>query len=235
MTGPVGRRNPSQWKWSTIREALRWRGPLVCFMLALREMLRPLVYWHEYYIFETDLTRQHIPQPCAKQKCNVKVYSGAEDCLIPKLEIVSMGQLEPAEIDFRFNRGDMVAIAYAGNEPLGYEWLSFTNGTVELAFGITWAVGPGEAIRYDKFVLPKWRGRRISTWLHSAIVVCAHNHGTDRTFSSISTVNTQSLSIARHYRRIPAMKVTLIRVNGSNRIFQKAVGASFDSRFLMPT
>jgi hypothetical protein len=137
-------------------------------MLALREMLRPLMYWHTYYVFETDLTRHPVPEPCAKEKFDVKVYSGAADCHIPKLEIVSMGRLEAAEVDSRLNRGDMVAIAYAGDEPTGYEWLSFTSGVVELAFGITWAVGPGEAIRYDKFVVPKWRGRRISTWLHSA-------------------------------------------------------------------
>jgi GNAT superfamily N-acetyltransferase len=230
----IYRRNPSSWKWSTIREALRWRGCLVFFLIAVREILHRLLYWHAYYIFEIDLTRQPAPQPYAEEKFDVRVYSGAEDRQISKAEIVSMGGLEPAEIDSRFNRGDMVAIAYAGSEPAGYEWLSFTSGAVELAFGVTWAVGPGEAIRYDKFVVPKWRGRRVSSWLHSAIVVCAHGHGVDRTFSSISTVNKQSLSIAKHYRRIPAMEVTLVHVHGLNRTFRKTVGAPFESRFLMP-
>lgn len=143
-----------------------------------------------------------------------------------------MGQLEPAEVDIRFNRGDKAAIAYADGKPAGYEWLSFTSGVLELAFGVTWIVGPGEAIRYDKFVLPKWRGRRISSCLHSAIVVCARDHGIDRTFSSISTVNKQSLSIAKHYRRTAAMKVTLVHVRGLKRTFRKTVGAPFESRFL---
>lgn len=230
----IYRRNSSSWKWSTIREALRWRGPLVLFLIAVREVLHPLLYWHEYYIFEIDLTRQPVPQPCAEERFDVRVYADAEDRQIGKAEIVSMGQLEPAEVDSRFDRGDMVAIAYASGEPAGYEWLSFTSGVVELAFGVTWAVGHGEAIRYDKFVAPKWRGRRISSCLHSAIVVCAHKRGVDRTFSSISTVNKQSLSIAKHYRRIPAMNVTLVHVYGLNRTFRRTVGVPFESRFSMP-
>jgi len=227
-------RNPSPWKWSTIREALRWRGPFVLFQVILREMLRPLVYWHAYYIFETDLTRQPVPEPLADEKVDIRVYPGAVVPRKAKAEIISMGQLEPAEVDSRFNRGDMVVIAYAGGEPTGYEWLCFVDGVLELAFGVTWKVCLGEAIRYDKFVLPKRRGRRISTWLHSATVVCARDRGIMRTFSSISTVNTQSLSIAKHYRRIAAMKLTLVHVRGRTRTFRKAVGAPFESRFSLP-
>jgi GNAT superfamily N-acetyltransferase len=224
----------SPWKWSTIREALRWRGPFVFFLVILREMLRPLVYWHAYYIFETDLTRQPVPEPYADEKIDVRVCPDAVDLKKGKAEIVSMGQLEPAEVDSRFKRGDRVVIAYAGDEPTGYEWLCFTSGVLELAFGVNWIVSPGEAVRYDKFVLPKWRGRRISTWLHSATVVCARDHGIMRTFSSISTVNKQSLSIAKHYRRRAAMTVTLVHVRGLKRTLRKAVGAPFESRFSIP-
>jgi GNAT superfamily N-acetyltransferase len=227
-------RKTSPWKWSTIREALRWRGPFVFFLVMVREMLRPLVYWHAYYIFETDLTHQPVPEPLADQKVDVRVYAGAVAPEKTKAEIISMGQLEPAEVDSRFNRGDMVIIAYAGGEPTGYEWLCSANGVLELAFGVTWRVGPGEAVRYDKFVLPKWRGRRISTWLHSATVVCARDHGILRTFSSISRVNKQSLSIAKHYRRTAAMKLTLVHVRGLARTFRKIEGAPFESRFSLP-
>ena len=227
-------RKASLWKWATIQEAFRWRGPFTFFLVVLREMLRPLVYWHAYYIFETDLTRQPVPEPLADEHIDVRVYNGAAAPQKAKAEILSMGQLDPAEIDSRFDRGDMVVIAYAGGEPTGYEWLCSTNGALELAFAVYWMIGPGEAVRYDKFVLPKWRGRRISTWLHSATVVCARDHGILRTFSSISTVNKQSLSIAKHYRRTAAMKLTLVHVRGLTRTFRKAVGAPFESRFSVP-
>jgi GNAT superfamily N-acetyltransferase len=224
----------SPWKWSTIKEAMRWRGPFVFFLVILREMLRPLVYWHAYYIFETNLARQPVPEPLTDEKIDVRVCPGAVDLEKGKAEIVSMGQLEPAEVDSRFNRGDMVVIAYAGGEPSGYEWLCSTSGVLELAFGVNWLVGPGEAVRYDKFVVPKWRGRRISTWLHSATVVCARDHGIMRTFSSISTVNKQSLSIAKHYRRTATMRLTLVHIRWFKRTFRKAGGAPFESRFSVP-
>jgi len=222
------------WKWSTIKEAMRWRGPFVFFLVILREMLRPFLYWHAYYIFETDLTRQPVPEPCALEKVEVPVYTAATISLEARTDIVSLGELEPAEVDARFKRGDIVVIAYVNGEPTGYEWLCRANGVLELAFGVNWVVRPGEAVRYDKFVLPKWRGRRISTWLHSATVICARDHGILRTFSSISTVNKQSLSIARHYRRTAVMTLTLVHVLGIEKTFRKAAGAPFESRFSLP-
>ena len=212
---------------------MRWRGPFIFCLLILREMLRPLVYWHAYYIFETDLTRQPVPEPFADEQIDVQVYTHAMAPQKAKAEIISMGQLDSAEIDSRFNRGDMVVIAYTGGEPTGYEWLCSTSGALELAFGVYWLVCPGEAVRYDKFVLPKWRGRRISTWLHSATVVCARDHGVMRTFSSISRVNKQSLSIAKLYRRTAVIKLTLVRLCGLKKPFRKTVGAPFESRFSM--
>jgi len=227
------RKRPS-WNWSTISEALRWRGFSVFLLLALREIFRPLVYWHVFYIFEIDLTRQPVPEPYADEKIDVRIYPGGGDLERAKAKIVSMGQLESAEVNSRFNRGDKVAVAYMEGEPAGYGWLSSTSGVVELAFGITWIVHPGEAIRYDSFVLPKWRGRRIYSCLHSAIVACARDQGILRTFASISTVNRQSMTLAKHYQRTAAMKVTLVRVRALNWTFKKAAGAPFESRFLKP-
>lgn len=39
-----------------IREHLRWRGGWIVFVLSLRELLRPLLYWHVWHIYETDLS-----------------------------------------------------------------------------------------------------------------------------------------------------------------------------------
>jgi len=224
--------NRPSWNWSTIQETLRWRGPFLFFMLGLRELFRPLVYWHVYYIFEIDLTSEPVPEPYENVEIDLRIYAGAGVLERAKAEIISMGQLAPAEVDLRFNRGDKVAIAYADGEPTGYGWLSFTSGVVELAFGVNWIVGPREAIRYDNFVLPKWRGRRINSCLHSATVACARDHGIVRTFASISMFNRQSMSLEKHYRKAAAMKVTLVHVRGLNWTYRKAVGAPFESRFL---
>ena len=225
------RKRPS-WKSSTVREALRWRGPLVLSLLGLREIFRPLLYWHVFCIFEIDLTRQPVPKPYAGEKTDVKIYAGGDDLEKAKAEIISMGRLVPEEVLSRLDRGDKVAIAYVGDDPAGYAWMSFTSGAVELAFGVTWIVGPGESIRYDYFVLPKWRGRRVFSCLNSAIVACARDLGIIRTFSSISTVNTQSMSLAKRDGRIPVMKVTLVHVRGLHWTFHRPSGARFENRFL---
>src|ERR1700688_100662 len=66
------RQRPS-WKSSTVREALRSRGAFVFFLLGLREIFRPLLYWHVFCIFEIDLTRQPVPEPDAGEKTDVKI------------------------------------------------------------------------------------------------------------------------------------------------------------------
>jgi GNAT superfamily N-acetyltransferase len=221
------------WDWSAIAEAWRWRGPGVFFLLSLREICRPLVYWYVFYIFQIDLSLQAVPEPYAQEKVDVKIYSRTEDPARAGAEMAAMGQLEPSEIDSRFERGDLATIAYLEGEPAGYAWMSFTSGVVELAFGITWIAGPGESIRYDYFVLPKWRGRRINSCLHSAIVACARDLGIVRTFASVSMLNKQSLSLREHQQKTAAMKLTLVHVFGLDT-FHKAVDAPFESRFLNP-
>ena len=219
-------------KWSTIVEAWRWRGPGVFFLLGLREICRPLFYWHVYSIFQYDLTRQPVPEPYATEKIEVKICPEEKDLPDAKAEIVAMSQLDRAEIDVRFGRGDKAAIAYLGGKPSGYAWMSFTSGVVELAFDVTWIAGPGESIRYDYFVLPECRGRRIFSCLNSALLAYARDHGIVRSLASVSTLNTQSLSLSKHQQRTATMKVTLVHVRGLNRTIEMAVGAPFESRFL---
>ena len=165
-----GSRTPVQPTGSTIREAWRWRGPLIVFQLALREICRPLFYWHVFDIFEIDVVRQGVPQAYAAETVDVAIYPGTGDLEKAKAEIISMRRLQPAEVSSRFDRGDKVAIAYIAGEPTGYAWMSFTSGVVELAFKITWIVGPGEGIRYDTFVLPKMarsKDSQLSAFSHS--------------------------------------------------------------------
>lgn len=132
----------------------------------------------------------------------------------------------------RLDRGDAIAVAYARAEPVGYGWVSFSSGAVELAFGVTWIVREGEAVRYGNFVHPGWRGRGIQSSINTAIVRYACSRGATVALASISTMNTQSMSLAKHYNRATVMKVTLILVRPFNWRICRASGAPFASRFL---
>ncbi len=228
----MGKRPPNRWR--RIGEILRWRGPFILFVLAVRELLRPVVYWHMFYIFERDVAREPLPEPYSKKKkenIEVRVYTREKDVDTAKTEVAAMGELGFDEIDTRLTRGDAVAIAYAAGEPVGYGWLSFSSGVVELAFGIMWIVRAHEAVRYGNFVFPNWRGRGIQSFVNASVNVYARDLGIARTLASISTLNSQSMSLAKHYRTATAMKVVLVHIRGLNWTINRAYDAPFESRF----
>src|ERR1700722_13563353 len=142
-----------------LRQHLRCRGPWIVFLLAFRELCKPLFYWHVWRIYETDLSAG-IPQPYAEPLFDVVFFSSRDDCSAIKPRILAMGELSASELDSRFARGDTVAVASDRGQPVGYMWMAFSSG-IELKFRTCWTVAPGEALRYGSYVLPAARGHRI--------------------------------------------------------------------------
>ena len=66
--------------WRRTGEVLRWRGFWVLLLLGARNILRPIVYWHVYRIFATDIAAQ-VPEPYAKEKIETKIYTRDCACL----------------------------------------------------------------------------------------------------------------------------------------------------------
>lgn len=213
----------------TVRDVLRWRGPVRFLLLVVREVLRPFMYWYVYDIFDRDL-RQPIPESYARGEFEIRIYKGSEDLERHESELASMGELPPVEIKTRFGRGDIVAVAYDGQKAAGYLWLTFSSG-MELGLGTSWIVHSHEAVRYGMFVLPQWRGRGISSFLNHAVNVYGREHGIIRTLASISVLNNSSLSLPKHFGKAPSMKLIIFRVRGVSWTYRKAIGAPFDSRF----
>jgi hypothetical protein len=119
--------------WRRIGEILRWRGLGVLFLLGVRNILRPIVYWHVYRIFATDISTQ-VPEPYAKEKIETKIYTRDCGCLDKALaEVTGLGEISRGEAEKRLQRGDALVMAYASAEPAGYGWISFASGIVELA------------------------------------------------------------------------------------------------------
>ena len=240
QAGNVTRWNVSNWraihmekslsqKLRELPSVLRWRGPFRLLLLVAREVLSPLVYWHVFHIFETDL-RLPLPESYARERFEVRVYSGSEDLEAHQAELASMGELQPSEIATRFRRGDVAIVAYEGSKPVGYVWLIFSSG-VELAFRLHWILNSHEALRHGSYVLPDWRGRGIHSFLNHAVNHYARQHGIIRTLASISVLNTQSLSLANHFQKAPTMTLIVLRVRGVNWTYRRAIGAPLKSRF----
>jgi hypothetical protein len=223
MTIPV----PSAWRRAL--EILRWRGPGHFFLLALRELLRPVMYWYAWNIYLTDL-QAPLTAPYAKGKFDVRIFAGGKDRERARKALAAVGEPLPDNFDGRVNRGDALAIVYSGNEPAACGWMTFTSG-MELADGTTWLLRPNEGTQYGAFVLPKWRGHGIFSVMNVALNTYAQENGVVRSIASISVLNSQSLSMAKRLGKKKIMTVVLVRVRGLNWIFRRARGAPLHSRF----
>jgi hypothetical protein len=214
----------------SIREHLRWRGSWIVFLLALREVLKPLLYWHVWHIFESDLTRE-LPRPYSTAKFDVVICTARDELAGITPRILSMGELSAAEVERRFCRGDAMALAYSSGEPVGYMWMGFSSG-IELGFDTCWIIRNGEALRYGSFVIPSFRGHAVHSVVNSALNSYALERGVTRTLGSVSALNPQSLSLAKHYHRAIAMTVVLVRFRLRSFTVRTSFRAPLSSRFL---
>jgi hypothetical protein len=137
----------------SVWNSIRWRGLLYSFLLATREILRPLLYWYAWHIFSTDLQKA-IPEPYAKKEVDIAVLCGppAIETAIPQL--VPLGQLTSEQIRSRMQDGGAVAIARVGNEVAGYMWLSFMNGGM-LVYDFSWTLAPLRLLRQPQMARPR--------------------------------------------------------------------------------
>jgi len=220
-------RIPQQWKRAP--EILRWRGPGTFLLLVVREILRPLLYWHAYRIVENDL-RQPFPHPVIKESFNGKVYTSEKGLEKVTMEVSALGELTPTEVAARLQRGEAVSVAYSGAQAVGYTWMTQRSG-LPLAFDVTWIVHPREAVLYGSFVHPQWRGRGIHTCVDVTVNNYAREHGILRTVASIPMFNSQSWSLARRMGKPELMTVLLVRIRGIKRTWKRTSGAPFSSFF----
>jgi GNAT superfamily N-acetyltransferase len=216
-------------RWARAFEILRWRGPWRFFLLSLRELLKPLLYWHVYYIIQNEI-QPALAAPPGQGKFETSVYSGEQDLAKASTALAGVGELTPPEIALRLQRDDAVAVAFAGEQAIGYLWMTFCSG-LELAFDALWIVHPHEAVLYDTYVLPGWRGRGLHACMDVALNNWAYPRGIVRAFASISALNNQSLGVLRLAGKGRIMTLVLVRVRGLDRTWVKASGVPFHLYF----
>jgi GNAT superfamily N-acetyltransferase len=220
-------------RWRKVRDHLRWRGAFIVALHTLRKILSPLVYWDVWHIYETDISKQ-VPQPYARDEFATRICGLAENPDSLAAMIASLGELAPKEVASRLTRGHLAAVAFSGGQPVGYMWLAFSSVPEEL-FDSSWVIGPGEAVRYNSFVIPRFRGRGVHSLLNTAVNCYARGHGIVKTIGAVSMLNPQSLSLPKHYNRPVKMTVFFAKVRGINWTIRKSFGSPLESRFSWPT
>jgi GNAT superfamily N-acetyltransferase len=221
-------------RWRKVREHLRWRGTPTVALHALRMLLSPLVYWDVWHIYEADISKQ-VDQPYAREKFVTRIcgMQAEEDADSLTAMIASMGELAPGEVASRLSKGHLVAVAFSGEQPVGYMWLAFSC-LPETIFDTSWLIRPGEAVRYNSFVIPPFRGRGVHSVLNGSANRYAREHGVVRTLGAVSVLNPQSMSLPKHYRRAIKLTVFFAKVRGTKWTIRKSFGAPLDSRFSWP-
>jgi GNAT superfamily N-acetyltransferase len=216
----------------TFRYALdivRFRDPHRVALLAIREICRPLVYWYCWDIVENDL-RLPFRVPYGTRRFTVRTHGGTHRIESTVAILLPLGELSSEEITARCKRGDVVGVAYAENEPVGYSWMTFDTG-FEMAFGTRWFLRPNEAVLYGSYVVPQWRGNGVHSWLDLEMNNYARQRGITRTLGSISILNSGSLSLARKQGKPVIMTLLLIRLRGLGWTYRRAFGAPLTSHF----
>ena len=207
-TGRVVR--ASRYNRRSITEALRWRGPVRLSLLALRHLFRPLLTWEILYLYENDLTGP-LPHVEPRGDFQVRVLSGRENLEQAKHDLAWVPTLTPEAIELRFRRGDQVAIAYAGEQVVGCNWLSFSSDWLPRIMTST------DVFLYDSFVPPAWRGRRIFTFLDAYLMRHAHENGITRALATVSALNPQSIRVQKRLGKTCLMTFLAVRTRWMDR------------------
>jgi GNAT superfamily N-acetyltransferase len=210
-------------------EIVRFRSKWRVLLLVIRELFRPLLYWNLFEIVENDL-RLPARLPYGNRRFTVRFHAGRYDFDRTLSILLPMGDVLADEIHARLRRGDVVAVAYADNEPVGYSWMTFSDG-FELVWGTKWRVHSDEAVFYGSYVVPRWRGNGVHSWLDLEMNSYARQRGIIRTMGSISLLNSGSLNLARRQAKRSIMRVLLLRARGFGWTYRRAFGAPLSARF----
>ena len=219
-------------QWRRALEILRWRGLSRFFLLVVREIFRPILYWNIFYIIENDL-KEDLPRLYAKRPFEVRIYAQEEDLASIVPELSAMGELTRDDFLSRA-KSNVLGVAYAGAEAVGYSWMTCCAGspqTWNLYPDLAWIAYPNEAILYGSFVPEPWRGQGVHSALDVALNQYAREHGIVRTVGRMSVLNSQTLTLAKRSGKHTTMAVAFVRVRGINRTWATAFGAPLGSRF----
>jgi len=182
-------------------------------------------------VFETDIS-DHVDLSFfdGEESATLRTITTAEDVLDLRAHLPSVERLAQREIVRRVERGDALIVATLDGLPVGSMWVSFVSG-VPLAFNATWSVAEHEAVRYDSYVLPAYRGRRIHSLLNHGANCLARGRGAQRTLAAVSSANRQSLKLPKQNQRKAVMSVWQIRLRGQQHPFTFATGRKFHAHF----
>ena len=163
---------------------------------------------------------------------NPRLFSGSS-----QIDIVC-GLLSPLGKDRdllrkRLQNGDAVSIGFVEEEAVAYTWATFKEGEVS-ELGLKLRLEPGEAVQYDTFVAPRWRGHGFQFALNVPILNDAREQGYKKTIAWVHVLNTRSFKNQVRSGKRVVQKVISIRIPGLKRPWLIRLPGALRSRLTPP-
>ncbi len=188
---------------SKLIELFRIEGPVIFLRHALQRYAPPL--FNQLFFFEFDLARAkefESPAELLPEGVTTQVLSGESE--IPRVTaILAQGGVSPVSVQQRISRGDVVILAMAGDELVGYSWATFRERWIS-EIRATIVPREGEALMYDKRIMPRWRGKGLQYALSVAMHLHLSQLRPTRALVWVDALNTRSL---KNQRRLGRRKV----------------------------
>jgi GNAT superfamily N-acetyltransferase len=174
------------------------------------------------HVFTFDLDHP-TPQPTLPPGFSVTLYRGLQDRRKFVGHLLPLALTE-AEIDRRLGDGDIVAIGSMAGDFVGYTWMKLT-GSIEInECGRFLCADPEEALQYDTFIVPKYRGRGLQFPLALPMLDYARELGLARTTSYVNALNTRSRKNQIRTGRKKVLTVVSVRLPGTRKFLVRCWG-----------
>jgi hypothetical protein len=162
-----------------------WR---ILLKLGIWKLAHPL--FNVYYVFEIDPRKVLISPKRLPAGIAVRLFRGEEIGSVAA-KLTEAG-IPMAAVEQRIKRGDLVALAFAGEEVAAYGWTTFKDASVP-EVGATLPLHPDEAVQFNSLVMPYWRGSGLADAITAPALRYLAEHGCRRILSWIHALNTRMI------------------------------------------
>jgi hypothetical protein len=158
-----------------------------------------------FYAFDLTLTEQ-LPSTTHKLPENIAVhiFRWPTEFNLDQISAV-MGQagMAPEVVRERFQRGDLLATAVAGDELAAFTWTTFSRAWLAEARRFL-PLSHNEAVQYDTLVMPRWRHQGLQYCVTLPVLRYLASLGYRRTLAWVNARNTLSIrdQLSQGKRRI---------------------------------
>jgi GNAT superfamily N-acetyltransferase len=196
---------------------------------ALRELLRTLTrpFLTVFHIFVFDL-KDSLPSVPHPSGLVVRLFRGEKDSAAVFSALLSTG-FTASELARRLQRGDLVAVAFLGDQVVAYTWMTFVDASF-MEIGMMLRVDAGEAVQYDTLVLAPWRGQGLQFPLNEPVLKYAKENGYLRTLAWVDALNIRSVKNQLRTGKRILMTVVSLRLPGVRKAWNFSLGARLRSR-----